>query len=61
MQRRERLDAVIYGLIRERRESGEDKGDLLSMLLLAQDEEGEGGMSDKQVRDELLTLVSRRA
>ena len=52
----ERLDAVIYGLIRERRASGEDKGDLLSMLLLAQDEEGEGGMSDKQVRDELLTL-----
>jgi cytochrome P450 len=52
----ERLDATIYGLIRERRASGEDKGDLLSMLLLAQDDEGEGGMSDKQVRDELLTL-----
>jgi cytochrome P450 len=51
-----RLDATIYRLIRERRASSEDKGDLLSMLLLAQDEEGQGGMSDEQVRDELLTL-----
>ena len=53
---RERLDATIYRMIAERRASGEDKGDLLSMLLLAQDEEGEGGMTDKQVRDEALTL-----
>jgi cytochrome P450 len=53
---RARLDATIYRLIAERRMSGEDKGDLLSMLLLAQDEEGEGSMTDKQVRDELLTL-----
>ncbi len=35
---RARLDATIYGLIRERRKSGQDTGDLLSMLLLAQDE-----------------------
>jgi cytochrome P450 len=56
---RARLDATIYGLIRERRKSGKDTGDLLSMLLLAQDEEksGEGGqMTDEQVRDEALTL-----
>jgi cytochrome P450 len=54
---RARLDQTIYGLIHERRKSGEDAGDLLSMLLLAQDEEsGGGGMSDKQVRDEALTL-----
>ncbi len=53
---RERLDEIIYRLIAERRASGKDTGDLLSMLLLAQDEEGEGGMTDKQVRDELLTL-----
>jgi cytochrome P450 len=51
---RARLDATIYGLIRERRNSGQDSGDLLSMLLLAQDE-GDG-MSDEQVRDEALTL-----
>jgi len=54
---RARLDETIYGLIRERRKSGQDTGDLLSMLLLAQDEEKDGGgMTDKQVRDEALTL-----
>jgi cytochrome P450 len=54
---RARLDATIYGLIRERRKSGQDTGDLLSMLLLAQDEEKDGGgMTDEQVRDEALTL-----
>jgi cytochrome P450 len=51
---RKRLDETIYRLIAERRASGEDKGDLLSMLLAAQ-EDG-SGMSDKQVRDESLTL-----
>jgi cytochrome P450 len=50
------LDEVIYRLIRQRRASGEDAGDLLSMLLLAQDEENGGGMTDAQVRDEALTL-----
>jgi cytochrome P450 len=53
---RDRLDQTIFGIIAERRRSGEDCGDLLSMLLLAQDEEGGGGMSDRQVRDEALTL-----
>jgi cytochrome P450 len=54
---RARLDSVIYRIINERRQSGEDHGDLLSMLLFAQDqEEDSGGMSDTQVRDEALTL-----
>ena len=54
---KERLDATIYRLINERRGSGEDHGDLLSMLLLAQDEEGDGGrMTDEQVRDEAMTI-----
>ena len=53
---RARLDQTIYGMIGERRASGEDGGDLLSMLLLSEDEEGTGGMSDQQVRDEALTL-----
>jgi cytochrome P450 len=54
---RDQLDQLMYGLIAERRASQEDKGDLLSMLLMAQDSEGDGGqMSDKQVRDEILTL-----
>lgn len=52
----ENLDRVIYGIINKRRDSGKDEGDLLSMLLLAQDEEDGSGMSDKQVRDEALTL-----
>ncbi|HEX4592635.1 MAG TPA: cytochrome P450, partial [Bryobacteraceae bacterium] len=52
-----RLDQTIYGLIHDRRRSGEDTGDLLSMLLLAHDEEAEAnGMTDQQVRDEALTL-----
>jgi len=54
---RERLDAIIYGLIRERRASGADRGDLLSMLLMAQDDEDKGrGMSDRQIRDEAMTI-----
>lgn len=54
---RQRLDDIIYGIIRERRQSKIDRGDFLSMLLLAQDEEGgTGGMSDQQVRDEALTI-----
>ena len=50
------LNRTIYGMIEERRRTGRDYGDLLSMLLLAQDEEDGGGMTDKQVRDEALTL-----
>lgn len=54
---RAKLDAVIYRIINERRASGADHGDLLSMLLLAQDEEGaSGSMTDEQLRDEALTI-----
>lgn len=53
---REMLDRTIYRIITERRKSGRDHGDLLSMLLLAQDEDDGGTMTDKQVRDEALTL-----
>src|SRR5215207_7801121 len=54
---RARLDATIYRLIDERRRTGGDRGDLLSMLLLAQDTEGDGGgMTDLQLRDEAMTL-----
>ncbi len=51
-----RLDEFIYRLLRERRAGGKDAGDLLSMLLLARDEAG-NGMSDRQLRDELTTLM----
>ena len=50
------LNSVIYGIIDERRRSGSDTGDLLSMLLLARDEDDGGVMTDEQVRDEALTL-----
>jgi cytochrome P450 len=54
---KKKLDAIIFRMIAERRQSGEDRGDLLSMLLLAQDVEGDGGqMSDAQLRDELMTI-----
>jgi cytochrome P450 len=55
---RGRLDALIYQMIAERRRTGHDHGDLLSMLLAAQDHEGgTGGLSDVQIRDEALTLL----
>jgi cytochrome P450 len=52
---RTKLDEIIYGFIAERRKSADDKGDLLSMLLLSTDEDG-SQMTDKQVRDECLTI-----
>lgn len=56
-QAKAQLDAIIYRLIDERRRSGTDRGDLLSMLLLAQDVEGDGGqMTDTQLRDEAITI-----
>lgn len=51
------LDRVINGIITSRRAAGGDRGDLLSMLLSAQDTEGgSGGMTDVQLRDEVITL-----
>jgi cytochrome P450 len=52
-----RLDETIYRMIRERRaQGGVDKGDFLSMLLVAQDEDDKSVMNDTQVRDEAMTL-----
>jgi cytochrome P450 len=51
-----RLDEIVYGFIKQRRQCGEDKGDLLSILLHARDEGDGQGMSDQQVRDEAMTL-----
>src|ERR1044071_5570531 len=56
-QAKMRLDETIYRIIEERRATTEDRGDLLSMLMMAQDTEGDGGgMSDEQLRDEVMTL-----
>ncbi|HVG58057.1 MAG TPA: cytochrome P450 [Hyalangium sp.] len=51
-----RLYQIVDGIIHQRRQSGGDTGDLLSMLLQAQDEDG-SRMSDQQIRDEALTLM----
>lgn len=49
------IESILYRIIGERRASGRDAGDLLSMLLHAQDEDG-SRMTDKQLRDETITL-----
>jgi cytochrome P450 len=51
-----RLNETIFRLIHDRRAQGIDKGDLLSMLLLSQDEETGRHLTDEQVRDEAMTL-----
>ena len=51
------LDAFVYRLIAERRADGRDAGDVLSMLLQSQDEEG-SAMTDEQVRDQAMTLIA---
>jgi cytochrome P450 len=50
-----KIDKVVYRIISEHRGSGEDRGDLLSMLLAARDGDG-SQMSDRQLRDEVMTL-----
>ena len=50
------LNRVIYRLIRERRTNENDRGDLLSMLLTSRDEEG-NRLSDRQLRDEVMTIL----
>jgi cytochrome P450 len=50
------LDEIVYRMIAERRRSGRDAGDLISMFLFAVDEETGERMSDRQVRDEVATL-----
>jgi cytochrome P450 len=49
------IDAIVYRIIDERRRSRHDHGDLLSMLLKAQDEDG-SRLSDRQLRDEVMTI-----
>ncbi len=49
------IEKILYRIIGERRASGRDAGDLLSMLLSAQDDDG-SRMTDRQLRDEAITL-----
>jgi cytochrome P450 len=50
------LDQMVYRIVSERRASGETGNDLLGMLLAARDEDGHG-MTDRQLRDEVMTLM----
>ncbi len=52
---RKHLDAVVHKMIDQRRSSGEDRGDLLSMLLASRDED-QSTLNDEQVRDEVTTI-----
>lgn len=56
-QARARLNAVVDGIIADYRATGTDRGDLLSLLVLAVDEETGQGMSEQQLRDEVLTML----
>jgi cytochrome P450 len=50
-----RIEKIIYRIIAKKRAEARDTGDLLSMLLAVQDEDG-SRMTDKQLRDETITL-----
>ncbi len=50
------LDALVHRIIEERRASSQDRGDLLSMLVDAQDADDGTRMTGRQVRDEVMTL-----
>ena len=51
-----KLDEIIFRFIRQRRQNPVEKPDLLSILLQARDEDDGTGMTDRQVRDEAMTL-----
>ncbi|NDJ36535.1 MAG: cytochrome P450 [Chloroflexi bacterium] len=52
----EALDALVYAFIEERRADPTDRGDLLSMLMAATDEDDGTGMTDQALRDEIMTI-----
>jgi cytochrome P450 len=51
------LESVVLRLIELRRRGGPAANDLLDLLLAARDEESGTGMSDQQLKDEVLTLL----
>ena len=51
------LEQFIFRVVEERRRTKTDNGDLVSLLLWARDEETGESMSDRQIRDELMTML----
>lgn len=52
-----RLDEIVYGMIRGRRASGVDHGDMLGMLLATRDADDGSGLTDHEVRDQAMTIL----
>ena len=52
------MDELIYGLLARRRQSGELHGDFLDVLLHARDDETGEGLTDQELRDEILTFFA---
>lgn len=50
------IDEIVFRIIAERRANQSDEGDLLSMLLEAHDEDDGSQMTDRQLRDEVMTI-----
>ncbi|WGV23218.1 cytochrome P450 [Halotia branconii] len=57
-QAKQILDRAVLDIINSRRQNPLETHDLLSMLLTAQDEVTKEGMTDKQLQDEVITLVA---
>lgn len=51
------MDRLVYEIIARRRTEPDDHDDLLTMLLGARDDETGEGMSDRQLRDEIMTIL----
>jgi cytochrome P450 len=52
------LDSIVFEMIAARRNSGDEQADVLSMLLRVRDPADGTGMSDNQIRDEVMTLFT---
>jgi cytochrome P450 len=55
--RRAQLDALVVRVIERHRQEGQGGKTLLSLLMAARDQETGQGMSDRQLRDELLSFL----
>ena len=52
------MNAAVYNIIRQRRSSANrERGDLLSLMMLARDDDGGGSMTNEQIRDEVMTFL----
>lgn len=52
----EKIDKFVYGVIKQRRETASESLDIISMMLKMVDEETNEPMSDKEIRDEIVTI-----